>query len=119
MASGARFAVNEQWAELPDPRGLMSECQRLRESGHPARGAGGEGRGAAPGPLHIMGDLHAINRRLGDQRKAMLHILEDYELDRRRLAGHGERLDNSRRALLHILKDSYRPRCSWRTAGRR
>jgi len=37
----------------------------------------------------------------------MLHILADYEQDRRRLALQAERLDNSRRALLHILQDSH------------
>jgi C4-dicarboxylate-specific signal transduction histidine kinase len=37
----------------------------------------------------------------------MIHILSDYEKDRRSLAGHTERLDNSRRALLNILKDSH------------
>src|SRR5213075_3581367 len=47
-------------------------------------------------------------RKLGDQRKAMLHILGDYEDDRSRLARQTERLDNSRRALLHILKDSHK-----------
>jgi C4-dicarboxylate-specific signal transduction histidine kinase len=57
--------------------------------------------------INIMGDLHVSNRRLGDQRKAMLHILADYEDDRSRLARQTERLDNSRRALLHILKDSH------------
>src|SRR5437667_11385986 len=58
--------------------------------------------------LHIMGDLNEVNRRLGDQRKAMLLILVDYEKDRSGLARQTERLDNSRRALLHILKDSHR-----------
>jgi C4-dicarboxylate-specific signal transduction histidine kinase len=38
----------------------------------------------------------------------MLHILADYEQDRRRLARQTERLDNSRRALLHILQDSHK-----------
>jgi C4-dicarboxylate-specific signal transduction histidine kinase len=57
--------------------------------------------------VHIMGDLNESNRRLADQRKAMLHILADYEQDRRRLAHQTERLDNSRRALLHILQDSH------------
>ena len=37
----------------------------------------------------------------------MLHILADYEQDRRRLASQTWRLDNSRRALLHILQDSH------------
>src|SRR5690606_14054937 len=45
------------------------------------------------------------NKRLANQRKAMLHILSDYETERRHLARQSERLDNSRRALLHILQD--------------
>src|SRR5438034_2239884 len=57
--------------------------------------------------LHIMGDLSEFNKRLTNQRKAMLHILADYEEDRRRLARQTERLDNSRRALLHLLQDSH------------
>src|SRR5439155_3894204 len=52
-------------------------------------------------------DLNEFNKRLAHQRKAMLHILADYEQDRRRLARQTERLDNSRRALLHILQDSH------------
>src|SRR5947199_2752373 len=55
-----------------------------------------------------MGGLNAANKRLANQRKAMLHILADYERDRRRLARQTERLDNSRRALLHILQDSHK-----------
>jgi len=58
--------------------------------------------------LHIMGDLNESNKRLANQRKAMLHILADYEQDRRRLARQTVRLDNSRRALLHILQDSHK-----------
>ena len=55
--------------------------------------------------LHIMGDMNGLNKRLGQQRKAMVHILVDYEQDRRRVVRQAERLDNSRRALLHILQD--------------
>src|SRR5262249_28168737 len=44
----------------------------------------------------------------GNQRKATLHILGDYEDERRRLGQKKERLDNSRRALLHILQSSHR-----------
>jgi C4-dicarboxylate-specific signal transduction histidine kinase len=58
--------------------------------------------------IHIMGDLNESNQRLSNQRKAMLHILADYEQDRRRLAHQSRRLDNSRRALLNILQDSHR-----------
>src|SRR5207245_4476710 len=46
-------------------------------------------------------------KQLGNRRKATLHILGDYEQDRRRLRRQTERLDNSRRALLHILQDSH------------
>jgi len=38
----------------------------------------------------------------------MSHILVDYEQDRRRLAGQTDRLHNSRRALMHILEDFQR-----------
>ncbi len=57
--------------------------------------------------IPILSDLHTLNRKLADQRKAMIHILADYEQDRSRLAGQTERLDNSRRALLHLLQDSH------------
>jgi C4-dicarboxylate-specific signal transduction histidine kinase len=55
--------------------------------------------------LHLLGDLQETNRRLAEQRKAMLHILADYEQDRSRLSRQTVRLDASRRALLHILQD--------------
>src|SRR2546423_15204696 len=48
------------------------------------------------------------NKRLANQRKAMLPTLADYEQDRRRLARQTGRLDNSRRAVLHILQDSHK-----------
>src|SRR5438105_515109 len=46
-------------------------------------------------------------RKSEERRRALIHILADYEHDRRRLARQTERLDNSRRALLHILQDSH------------
>lgn len=66
-------------------------------------------------------DLAAENRQLREQlevlqrhvaqaeerRRALIHILGDYEQDRRRLARQTDRLDSSRRALLHILQDSH------------
>jgi C4-dicarboxylate-specific signal transduction histidine kinase len=58
--------------------------------------------------MHILSDLNTLNRKLADQRKAMIHILADYEHDRRHLASQTERLDNSRRALMHILQDSHK-----------
>ena len=65
---------------------------------------------AAPAASGLRGQVETLERRLrqrDDQRRAMLHILADYEQDRRRLARQTERLDNSRRALLHILQDSH------------
>src|SRR5437016_14176216 len=53
-------------------------------------------------------DLTESNKRLANRRKARLHILADYEQDRRRLARQTGRLDNSRRAVLHILQDSHK-----------
>src|SRR5579885_1202368 len=57
--------------------------------------------------MHTTTDLNTMKRKLNDQRKAMIHILADYEQDRRRLEKQTERLDNSRRALMHILQDSH------------
>lgn len=57
--------------------------------------------------LHIMGDLADSNRRLNDQRRAMVHILVDYEKDRKDLANQTEKLNNSRRALMHIVSDAH------------
>jgi C4-dicarboxylate-specific signal transduction histidine kinase len=54
--------------------------------------------------------VNALEQRLrksDDRRRAMLHILSDYESDRRELARQTERLRNNRRALLHILQDSH------------
>jgi len=57
--------------------------------------------------VNIMKDLADSNRRLNDQRRAMLHILGDYEKDRKDLASQSERLTNSRRALMHLLRDAH------------
>jgi len=68
---------------------------------------------AAPPASGLRAQVETLERRLrqrDDQRRAMLHILADYEQDRRRLARQTERLDNSRRALLHILQDSHNDR---------
>src|SRR5205814_2788239 len=53
-------------------------------------------------------DMTESNYRLANEQKAMLHILADYEQDRRRLARQTGLLDNSRRAVLHILQDSHK-----------
>jgi C4-dicarboxylate-specific signal transduction histidine kinase len=48
--------------------------------------------------LHIMGDLHDSNKRLGDQRTAMIHILKDSHQS-------NLRLEESRKAMIHIMGD--------------
>ena len=58
--------------------------------------------------MHIISDLNS--HRLANHRKAMLHILADYEHDRKCLVHQSGWLDNSRRALLNILKDSHQDR---------
>jgi C4-dicarboxylate-specific signal transduction histidine kinase len=45
-----------------------------------------------------MGDLHDSNRKLGDQRRAMLHILQDSH-------DSNLRLEKSRKAMIHIMGD--------------
>jgi C4-dicarboxylate-specific signal transduction histidine kinase len=45
-----------------------------------------------------MGDLNESNKRLGDQRKAMLHILQDSHRS-------NQRLEDSRKAMIHIMDD--------------
>jgi C4-dicarboxylate-specific signal transduction histidine kinase len=62
-----------------------------------------EDRAAATTERRLRAQVEMLER----QRKAMLHILGDYEEDRRRLARQTERLDNSRRALLHLLQGSH------------
>jgi len=53
----------------------------------------------------LRAQVERLEQRLADERRAMLHILADYESDRSRLGRQTERLDRSRRALLHILQD--------------
>jgi len=55
-----------------------------------------------------MGGLGGLNKGLASQRKAMQHILGEYEHDGRRLARQTDRLDNARRAVLHVLQDSHK-----------
>jgi PAS domain S-box-containing protein len=57
--------------------------------------------------LHLITDFDIANKRLARQRKAMLHILIDYEQDRRRLVQQADRL-MPRGAHAHILQDSHR-----------
>ena len=91
MAAGRRPAPHAagNGGATPDTDELRSQVEQLQQRVQQAE----ERRRAL---INIMGDLHLSNRRLGDQRKAMLHIL-DYEDDRSRLARQTERLDNSRR----------------------
>ena len=62
---------------------------------------------AHPEIERLQEQVTAASTRLANQRKAMLHILDDYEQDRRRLVQQADRLDNSRRALMHILQDQH------------
>ncbi len=96
--------------ELMDSKQLAIEYARLQDqvSAMEQRITRSEHRRKAL--LHLITDFDAANRRLAQQRKAMLHILVDYEQDRRRLEHQAQRLDNSRRALLHILQDSHKAR---------
>jgi C4-dicarboxylate-specific signal transduction histidine kinase len=94
--------------ELTDGELLSREYARLRdelEALELRMRKSDQGRRAL---LHVIEDFNTANKRLANQRKAMLHILGDYEQDRRRLVQQTEGLDNSRRALLHILQDSHR-----------
>ena len=88
-------------------RGIATEVAELQEQIEQLQTRVQQAEQRRRALLNIMGDLHVSNNKLGDQRRAMLHILADYEDDRSRLARQTERLDNSRRALLHILKDSH------------
>jgi C4-dicarboxylate-specific signal transduction histidine kinase len=89
-----------QEATPPDPDELMARVAFLE-----GRVQAGDQRRRAM--VNIMKDLAESNRRLNDQRRAMLHILADYEKDRKDLARQTERLNNSRRALMHILQDAH------------
>lgn len=84
---------------------LRAEYTRLRDERDNLLQRVHQGEQRRRAMVHIMDDLNSLNRKLADQRKAMLHILADYEQDRKRLEQQTLRLDNSRRALLHILQD--------------
>lgn len=55
--------------------------------------------------LHLIKDINEANKRLANQRKAMLHILADYEQDRRQLVQQTKRLEAGRKAMIHIMGD--------------
>ena len=93
---------------VPQPVSAATAESRLRAKVVTLQGRLRKGDEWRRAMLHIIGDLNEFNKRLSDQRKATIHILADYELDRRRLAAQTERLDNSRRALLHLLQDSHK-----------
>jgi len=66
---------NQQTVDLnrlqDDYRRLLEEKRTLELRVH----QGEERRRAF---IHILNDLNALNRKLADQRKAMIHILADY-----------------------------------------
>jgi C4-dicarboxylate-specific signal transduction histidine kinase len=89
----------------PDVEQLLAEREQLRAQVAALERRAHQSDQRRRAMVHIMDDLNSANKKLADQRKAMLHILADYEQDRSRLETQAERLDNSRRALLHILQD--------------
>lgn len=104
MGSSASSATPPAASEMTTEE-LRQAVARLREERHALEQRVQQGEQRRRAMIHIMDDLNSLNRKLADQRKAMLHILADYERDRERLAQQTVRLDNSRRALLHILQD--------------
>lgn len=104
---GLADASIEELRREVDFERLLDAYLRLREQQSRLRQSVQFAESRRRAMVHIMDDLNKVNKKLADQRKAMLHILADYEGDRSRLARQTERLDNSRRALLHILQDSH------------
>ena len=107
-AHGSANVADGEQPEEASIEQLRESAARLREEVKALEQRIRQGEDRRWALLHIMGDLNELNKRLGRQRKAMMHILVDYEQDRRRMAQQAERLDNSRRALLHILQDVHR-----------
>ena len=105
---GSAHVADGEQPEEASIEQLRESAARLREEVKALEQRIRQGEDRRWALLHIMGDLNELNKRLGRQRKAMMHILVDYEQDRRRMAQQAERLDNSRRALLHILQDVHR-----------
>ena len=105
---GSAHVADGEQPEEASIEQLRESAARLREQVKALEQRIRQGEDRRWALLHIMGDLNELNKRLGRQRKAMMHILVDYEQDRRRMAQQAERLDNSRRALLHILQDVHR-----------
>jgi len=101
------FAWDEADALRSETASTRAEAERLREQVRDLTARLHRGDEQRRALLHIVNDLQLLNTRLGRQRKAMIHILADYEQDRRRLGLQAGRLDGSRRALLHILQDSH------------
>ncbi len=107
LAAVPEGPAGAQHAPPPTYDELRAECERLRAENVRLAARVQQSEKRRHAMIHIMDDLNTLNRKLGDQRKAMLHILADYEQDRKRLAQQTLRLDNSRRALLHILQDMH------------
>jgi len=101
------FAWDEADALRSETASTRAEAERLRAQVRDLTARLHRGDEQRRALLHIVNDLQLLNTRLGRQRKAMIHILADYEQDRRRLGLQAGRLDGSRRALLHILQDSH------------
>jgi len=107
MNSGPQHLAEPAYPYTVDMEQLQADYQQLLEEKHALELGVQKDEERRRAFIPILSDLHTLNRKLADQRKAMIHILADYEQDRSRLAGQTERLDNSRRALLHLLQDSH------------
>src|SRR2546426_4249241 len=107
MNSVPQGIADPQGPQPVDVEQLLEDYQHLLEEkyGLELRVYKGEGRRRAC--MHIVSARNNVMRKLADQRKAMMHILADYEQAGSRLARQTERLDNSRRALMHILQDAH------------
>jgi C4-dicarboxylate-specific signal transduction histidine kinase len=84
---------------------LTIEYARLREHMDALEVRIHEGERRRTALLHLIKDVNEANKHLANQRKAMLHILADYEQDRRRLMQQTTRLEAGRKAMIHIMGD--------------
>src|SRR5258708_11740608 len=107
MNSGPQHLAEPAYPYTVDMEQLQADYQQLLEEKHALELGVQKDEERRRAFIPMLRDLNALNRKLADQRKAMIHILGDYEHDRSRLAGQTERLDNSRRALMHLLQDSH------------
>ena len=100
LQAGEREAEERARVGLMASRAKSPPCARRSRASRQRVEKGEERRRAC---VHIMGDLNESNRRLADQRKAMLHILDKGPIGTG--AAHQRRLGDSRKAMIHIMGD--------------